>query len=143
MKKQVYKVGDRVKIIHCESGESFLKRHNGQIGVIKHIWIEGYRKGWVSLLLPNNECCIASKVSPLKPKRSIKKESYVFTKVPKALVDENLLIEYTTELAEKIAIGVETRISMAIRPKPKWMPKPLWSWLIRTFLNIEIVNKFK
>ena len=73
MKKQVYKVGDRVKIIHCESGESFSKRHNGQIGVIKHIWIEGYRKGWVSILLPNNECCITSKVSPLKPKKSKKK----------------------------------------------------------------------
>lgn len=45
------------------------------------------------------------------------------------------------EASNDICAQIEEYIKLALKPKPKWMPKFFYNWLIKTFCVIEYWNR--
>lgn len=50
---------------------------------------------------------------------------------------EKIINEMTEKVAEQQAIALETIISLAINPKPRWLPRFLYQRMVRLCLKVE------
>ena len=43
---------------------------------------------------------------------------------------------YGSQWGEKLKVFNE-----ALKPRPRWFPKPLWRWCTKRFVNIDLIEK--
>lgn len=53
------------------------------------------------------------------------------------MILDSLVFKVTTEIGEKRATIIEERIKLILKPKPKWMSKSVWYWLISKLIYIS------
>lgn len=52
-----------------------------------------------------------------------------------------ILHEATIKCMDKYYALLEEQIKVVLNPKPKHIPQPIWDWMLRTVLTVEIRRK--